>query len=239
MELAQTHIVSQPYAHESVQEVVYVLISFAEYPSALYAQGAVSTLLERDGVSSLTLSRSYVAETILTLAMGDPILAEQNFLNRHVQRTSYLNSRECKLGEEIFRAVKTRDGDALEEARSMSGSNRAAVGNLHESYREVLAMVRLSGVARKGDPESYKSSSGSGKKSSSGSKTKSSKKPEEEERPKKPQLSLEELAGKTGYEEEVAAADALDTNELQNELDALDFGDSDESDLDDDDIDLR
>jgi hypothetical protein len=239
MELAQTHIVSQPYAHESVQEVVYVLISFAEYPSALYAQGAVSTLLERDGVSSLTLSRSYVAETILTLAMGDPILAEQNFLNRHVQRTSYLNSRECKLGEEIFRAVKTRDGDALEEARSMSGSNRAAVGNLHESYREVLAMVRLSGVARKGDPESYKSSSGSGKKSSSSSKTKSSKNSEEEERPKKPQLSLEELAGKTGYEEEVAAADALDTNELQNELDALDFGDSDESDLDDDDIDLR
>jgi hypothetical protein len=240
MELAEQHIISRPYAHESVQEVVFVFISFAEYPSALYAQGAVSTLLNRDGVSSLTLSRSFVAETILTLAMGDPIAAEQNFLNRHVQKTAYLSSRECKLGEELFRAVKNRDGEALEEARSIQGSNRSAIGNLHESYREVLAMVRLSGVARKGDPETYKGSSSSGKKSSSSSsKKKSSKKTSEQEQQQKAEPTLEELAANTGYEEDVAAADVLDSNALQNELDALDFGDSDESDLDDDDIDLR
>ena len=40
MELAEQHIVTRPFAHESVQEVVYVLISFGEYTSALYAQGA-------------------------------------------------------------------------------------------------------------------------------------------------------------------------------------------------------
>lgn len=237
MELAQQHIVTRPYAHESVQEVVYVLISFGEYPSALYAQGAVTTLLERDGVSTLTLSRSYVAETILTLAMGDPVAAEQEFLNRHVQKTSYLSSRECKLGEELFRAVKMRDGEALEEARSLQASNRAAIGNLHESLRDVLTMIRLSGVARRGvddGSDSYKKKSSSGeKKKSSGSKSSSSSKKEEP--------SLEDLSAmKTGYEDEAAAAETIDANALQNELDALDFGDDDEeSDLDDDDIDLR
>jgi tetratricopeptide (TPR) repeat protein len=241
MNLAEQHIVTRPYAHESVQEVVYVLISFGEYPSALYAQGAVSTLLDRDGVSSLTLSRSFVAETILTLAMGDPVLAEQQFLNRHVQKTAYLNARECKLAEELFRAVKVRDGEALEEARSIQGSNRAGIGNLHESLKEVLSMIRLSGVARKGDPETYtskkkSSSDSSSKKKSSRESSSSSKKNESKE--DKPQLSLDELAAKSGYDVDVAAAEALDSTAVQNELDALDFGDSD-SELDDDEIDLR
>lgn len=241
LELANQHIVTRPYAHESVQEVVYVLVSFGEYPSALYAQGAVTTLLERDGVSTLTLSRSYVGETILTLAMGDPVAAEQEFLNRHVQKTTYLSSRECKLGEELFRAVKMRDGEALEEARSIQGSNRAAIGNLHESLRDVLTMIRLSGVARRGgdDMDTYKKkkkSSGDKNKKSS-SKNSSNSSPE----PVKAEPSLEELSAmNTGYEVDVDAADNIDSNALQNELDALDFGDDDEeSDLDDDDIDLR
>jgi hypothetical protein len=243
MELAEQHIVTRPFSHESVQEVVYVLISFAEYPSALYAQGAVSTLLDRDGVSSLTLSRSFVAETILTLAMGDPIAAEQNFLNRHVQKTAYLNARECKLAEELFRAVKVRDGEALEEARSIKGSNRAGIGNLHETLRDVLSMIRLSGVARKGDPETYpKKKSGNSSSSSSKKKTSSSGKnePRGDEEVERPKWSLDELAAKSGYEAEVAAADGLDSTAVQNELDALDFGDDNsESDLDDNEIDLR
>lgn len=32
---AENHIVSMPYAHESVQEVVYLLVSFGEYPSGM------------------------------------------------------------------------------------------------------------------------------------------------------------------------------------------------------------
>lgn len=244
MELAEQHIVSRPYAHESVQEVVYLLISFAEYPSALYAQGAVSTLLARDGVSTLTLSRSFVTETILTLAMGDPVAAEENFLNRHVQKTAYLTSRECKLGEELFRAVKTRDGEALEEARSTKGSNRSAVGNLHESVRDVLSMVRLSGVARRSAPEKSSSSSdgkkSTGKKSSSSTKSGAKTQTQNIPEPAKPEVSFAELSAmKTGYEDDVDGADALDPNALQNELDALDFGDDDESDMEDDDIDLR
>jgi hypothetical protein len=255
LDFAQQHIVTRPYAHESVQEVVYVLISFGEYPSALYAQGAVTTLLERDGVSTLTLSRSYVSETVLTLAMGDPVAAEQEFLNRHVQKTTYLSSRECKLGEELFRAVKMRDGEALEEARSVQGSNRAAIGNLHESLRDVLTMIRLSGVARRGgdDMDSYKKKKKSPSSGDKSKKVSSSKKSspasskgfedfnESEQEPEQSGPSLEDLSAmKTGYENDVDAAEDIDANALQNELDALDFGDDDdESDLDDDDIDLR
>lgn len=233
LSFAEQHVVSRPYAHESVQDVVYLFISFGEYPAALYAQGAVSVLLSRDGVSSLTLSRSFVAETILTLAMGDPIAAEQQFLNRHVQKSSYLSSRECKLAEELFRAVKMRDDDALEEARSRTSSNRAALGNLHESFREVVTMIRISGVARKN------LDSTTTKKSKKGKPPKSEPKagPKSVEKPK---YSLEELSTmKTGYEKDVASADAIDASGLQDELDALDFGDSDESDLDDDELDLR
>lgn len=259
MELAEQHIVTRPYAHESVQEVVYLFISFGEYPSALYAQGAVSTLLDRDGVSTLSLSRSFVAETILTLAMGDPVAAEEHFLNRHVQKTAYLTSRECKLGEELFRAIKNRDGDALEEARSTKGTNRSAIGNLHESLRDVLTMIRLSGVARRGVPEKSNSSS-SGKKPSDRNKKSSTSKGGRNGRPSasvegqsvvtaksssselSPPPSLAELSTmKTGYDDDVDAADALDPTALQSELDALDFGldDNDESDMDDDDVDLR
>lgn len=104
VELAKQQIVTRPYAHESVQEVVYLLVSYGEYASALYSSGAVTALLSESGVATLSLSRAFVAETILTLAMGDPIAAEENFLNRHVQQSSYLTSRECKLAEELFRA---------------------------------------------------------------------------------------------------------------------------------------
>lgn len=237
LSFAEQHVVSRPYANESVQDIIYLLISFGEYLSALYAQGAVSVLLSRDGVSSLTLSRSFVAETILTLAIGDPIAAEQQFLKIHIQKTFYLSSRECKLAEELFRAVKTRDEDALEEARSTTMSNRAAIGNLHESLREVVSMIRISGVARKGvDSSSSKSKTTKAKKvvaKNANSKASSSSQ-------KKETSSFEELSTmKTGYEEDTDAADAIDSSGLQDELDALDFGDSDESDLDDDEFDLR
>jgi Soluble NSF attachment protein, SNAP len=233
LELAKQKIVTRPYSHESVQEVMYLLISFGEYASALYSAGAVTALLSNDGVSTLTLSRSFLAETILSLSMGDPIAAEENFLNRHVQQSSYLTSRECKLAEELFRAVKVRDGEALEEARSPSGPNRAAIGNLHESLRDLVSMIRLSGVARRGVPESYETKE-KGKRG----------KPSEKElsiniRAKPPAESLEELANeKTGYEKDVDEVEGIDAGALQDELDALDFGD-DDSEVSDDSLDLR
>lgn len=237
LELAKQQIVIRPYAHEPLQEVMYMLLNFSEYASALYVAGAITAFLSQDGVSTLTLSRSFVAETIITLAMGDPVAAEENFLKRHVQKSSYLTSRECKLAEELFRAVKTRDDEALEEARSVKGSNRSAIGNLPPSLKEVLAMIRISGVARKGVSSSseVEGSSASKREKQSKKREKSSSQPDTAPQPEEPSLA-ELAAAKTGYEDD--DAEAVDTAALQDELAALDFGD-DESSVDDDDLDLR
>jgi len=183
----------------------------------------------------LSLSRAYVAETIITLAMGDPIAAEVNFLNRHVQKSSYLTSRECKLAEELFRAVKTRDIDALEEARNLKGTNRSGIGNLPIFLKELLMMIRLTGMARKGDAElSFtKPRKEEKQKNIPGDKT-TTKAVEKTEH-----TSLRDLAAlKTGHENDADDDANLDPSALQDELDALDFGDE-ESDLDDEDVDLR
>lgn len=229
IDLAQQNLLTTPYAHESALEVMYLFISYGEYASALYAAGAVTALLSSNGVSTLTLSRAFVAETILSLAMGDPIAAEENFLTYHVQKSFYLSSRECKLAEDLFRAVKMRDTESLEEARSVKGTNRAAIGNLHESLRDLVSMIRISGVARRGGLEV----------DTQPSKKKSSKKGSKNaEKPAKEVASFEELSKKTGYEEPTQGENAESGITLEDELDALDFGD-DESDLDDDDVDLR
>jgi hypothetical protein len=236
LELAKTHLVTRAYAHEHLQDVLYLLVQFSEYASALYTAGAITVLLEGNGVSTLSLSRALVAETIITLAMGDPIAAEENFLNRHVQKSSYLASRECKLAEELFRAVKSRSSDALEEARNVKGTNRSGIGNLPPALKELLTMIRISGVARKGDTELFVTNTQNEKKLKSSDNEKKSKSRKGENSEK---TSLEVLAdAKTGYENEVGDEDNNDASALQNELDALDFGDE-ESDLDEEDIDLR
>lgn len=219
--LAKQHLVNRAYAHEPLQEVQLLLVSSNEYASALYVSGAITTLLLHDGVSTLTLSRAFLAETIISLAMGDPIAAEENFLSRHVQNSTYLASRECKLAEDLFRAVKARDEQSLEEARSVKGSNRSGIGNLPSVLRELLENIRITGVARRVNSEEV-------------SATSCKQKPPSAEQDFDLEPSLEELGlSKTGHDDE-----QFDTEELQNELDALDFGD-DESDIDDEDIDLR
>lgn len=152
LEFCKNHIVSRAYTHEPILEVIYLLVGYSEYSSALYAAGACSTILSRDGVSTLTLSRSYVIETILTLAMGDPVGAEQNFVQIHCQKSHYLNSRECKMAEDLFRAVKFQDIEALEEARSPEGPNRSCLAHLHPSIRELVACLRTNGIARRNAP---------------------------------------------------------------------------------------
>ena len=233
LELAKQHIVTRPYAHETLQEVLYLLLSFGEYASALYVAGAVTALLSQDGVSTLSLSRSFLSETIISLALGDPVAAEENFLKRHVQRSSYLTSRECKLAEELFRAVKMRDQEALEEARAIKGSNRSGIGNLPPSLRDLLAIIRISGVARKA--LEVESATPAPKMISEEKNKEKGKKRESTD-----EASLEKLASaKTGYEDDHKdEAGPIDVVALQDELDALDFGD-DGSDEDDEDVDLR
>lgn len=159
-------------------------------------------------------------ETILTLAMGDPVAAQENFLQIHCQKSHYLNSRECKMSEELYRAILSRDIEALDEVRSPEGSNRACLANLHQVMRDLVGILRVSGVARRGAP------------------------PETADAPKrdiaKADKNLPSLAElekkKTGYEGlEVEEGENLVPADLDAELDALNFDDDD----DDDDFDLR
>uniref|UniRef100_A0A7S3L0V5 Gamma-soluble NSF attachment protein n=2 Tax=Amphora coffeiformis TaxID=265554 RepID=A0A7S3L0V5_9STRA len=252
IELAKEHIVTKAYSHEPLFELVYFLCKYREYASALYAAGAASALLAHENLSTLTLSRSFIMETIVTLAMGDPVQAEQQFLQRHVQQTAYLSARECKLAEDLFRAVKLRDAEALEEARSPAGSNRAALANLHSVMRQLVMELRLSGVAR-AHKEGETTNSTTTVSVKSKKKSSSSSDGKKKEKAEPPERSLQELAGmKTGYEAEVQQGANLDGDALADELDALNFdlgddddngkglgfGDDDDS-LDDDDFDLR
>jgi len=226
LEMAKNQIVSRAYSHEPIWEVIYLLVGYGEYASALYAAGASSTLLSRDGISTLTLGRSFCMETILTLAMGDPVAAEQNFISIHCQKSSYLNSRECKMSEELYRAVKMRDIEKLDEVRSPQGENRACLANLHPTMRELVGHLRVSGVARRNAPPEVAQP----------------KSKEEIAEMDKKLPSLKELEKKkTGYEAEAAEGSNLNPADLNAELDALDFGDDDDedNDLSDDDFDLR
>ena len=222
LEMAKNHIVSRAYSHEPIWEVIYLLVGYGEYASALYAAGASSTLLSRDGISTLTLSRSFCMETILTLAMGDPVAAEQNFIQIHCQKSHYLNSRECKMSEELYRAIKMRDIETLDEVRSPEGANRACLANLHPAMRELVGCLRVSGVARRGGPPEV-----------------ADVKKADVAKMDKNLPSLAELVNKkTGYEGEEGEAENLNAADLDAEMDALNFGGDDEE-LSDDEFDLR
>jgi tetratricopeptide (TPR) repeat protein len=231
--LAQQHLVNRAYAHEPVQQLVHVLTQHGEYAAALYAAGAVTVLLQQDNMhSTLSLSRAFCVETVLTLALGDPVTAEQAFLNRHVQKTFYLTSRECQLSEELIRAIKNRSLDQLDEARDVSGVNRTALANLpHDSLRRVVQELRVSGVARAATTTATTTTANDDK------------------------PLHEVLNQKTGYEPDVEAGAELDGEALANELGGLNFeglddsandigsdggvGDDELDELEDDDIDLR
>ena len=120
----------------------------------------------------ITLHRTYVVETNLTLVMGDVIAANQYYLIVHLQKSSYLTSRECKLAEECIRAIQQYDEEALEEALSRQGSNRAAVANLDANIREVALHLRVHGTVSKTRKDGIKHHSDSHKKKSSLSSTK-------------------------------------------------------------------
>lgn len=244
-ELAKQHIVSRSFSHEPLQELVSMLLSYEEYASALYAAGAVTTLLENENLSTLTLSRAYCVETIILLGLGDVVAADQQFLNRHIQKTFYLTSRECQLSEELIRAIKHRDIDELNAARNIvNGPNKAALANLgNESLRQLVQDLRISGIARKQaniDNTANTNNNDSNQNANASHK-------------KQPESLNDVLKMKTGYEQDVVVGDKIDSNQMANELDNLNFGDDDDDDkngdvgniddeldaIEDDDIDLR
>jgi len=229
--LAKENMVKKAYAHEPVQEVVYALVKYGEYQSALYACGAASAMLEADGISTMTLSKSYVMETILALSTGDPVLAERQFLDRHVQKTHYITTRECKLSEDLFRAILNRDPESLEEARSPQGENRNGMAGLPASMRDLVQTLRVSGAARRNIPP--KETASKNRKTMNGSSDGDD-------------SSEEPIASSKNNEDENLDSKELgdELNDVMADLDGVDIGNDDDNsndDLDDSDsdIDLR
>ena len=150
LDMCRSHMVKSSHAHETLNKAVQKFLEYGECKSALYTAGAISTLLEADGFSTISLSRAYCIETILTLAIGDVVAADQWFLQVHLQNNMYLSSRECKLAEDLIRAIKMRDLGDLETARDhIRGENRTALSNLDFGLRNVVANLRISGAVRK------------------------------------------------------------------------------------------
>merc|ERR1711982_219063 len=103
--------------------------------------GAATKLLEIQD-ASISLHRAYLTETILQLTLKDVMGADKTFLEVHLQKNSYLSSRECKLAEDLIRAVKSMDCNELDTAKL---ENRSALANLDPSVRLLVMNLRLSG----------------------------------------------------------------------------------------------
>ena len=151
--------------------------------------------------------------------------------------------------------MQSRDVDALDEARSPSGGNRAALANLHESLRTLVTELRVTGVARRNVP----STTGYDAKKATTAGTAAEEQHHDDFDDlaaraqdvggaaaawvlESPDAALAELDGKkTGYEHDAEDGDGMDAAALQSKLDALDFGDGDDDgdEDDDDDFDLR
>jgi len=145
--VCRNNVITSSFAHETLFKCIHKLIEWNELQSAIYAAGAASYILETDGISSITLARAYCIETVLSLALGDVVAADQQFMH-HIQNTAYLSTRECELSEDLIRAIKVMDYDLLEEARNPSGKNRAALSSLHRTLQELVSGLRVSGVAK-------------------------------------------------------------------------------------------
>ncbi len=66
-EIAREDIARSAYSHENIQKIVRVFVEMGHYRSALYAAGAVTTLLEESGYATVSLFKAYLTETILQL----------------------------------------------------------------------------------------------------------------------------------------------------------------------------
>ena len=228
--MANQNIITDSYAHETLYKVGAELIKRRHYESALYAYGAGTASLEHEGYATVSLSRAYVSEAILTLAMGDTVAAFKDFQNVHLQNTQYLPSRECALEEDLIRACNDMDSEALEDVRSRSGSHRAAMANLDPVLRELVGEIRVSGRVRKEKQSATGNAGGKTKKgvsSKSGASAAVSKEIAAAIKPSPPP----ELTGKEIEQDTDAGFAEMD--DIMNQM-----GLGDDEDEEDDDIDL-
>jgi hypothetical protein len=160
--------------------------------------------------------------------MGDVVAADKTFMDVHLQNSNYLASRECQLSEDLIRAIKAYDHDALEQAKT----NRA-LASVDPSIRNAAASIKISGKAPRKKVVADKVANAANSASMNAAVGLSTF-----------GTTLSSMAGaaKAAVGAPKAAQSNLNSDDLHDEMDNLmnDMGlESDEDDGDDDDIDLR
>jgi len=140
---AEHLVVTSAYGGKNLTQIMFHFILMGEMGSALYAAGAATFLYEKDSISTISLHRSYLAETIILLAQGDVVAANEAMM-RHFQKTSYLRSRECELEENLVRAIQACDEEALTKAQMSPVLN-----NLEKCLIDLVLRLRVIGTAKK------------------------------------------------------------------------------------------
>ena len=107
---------------------------------ALYCNSAASALHEDDADSTISLYRAYVTTSILQLSIGDVVAAEQTFVQEHLQSSAYLKSNESELADDMIRAVKLFDDEALEKAQKYR-----AMQSLDPCVRALAMTLKVAG----------------------------------------------------------------------------------------------
>ena len=66
--------------------------------------------------SESSMCKMMFSITVLTLSSGDVVKAEQVYLQQHLNSSTYINSKECKMADDFILAFKNYDLDLLDKA---------------------------------------------------------------------------------------------------------------------------
>eukprot|EP00518_Triparma_eleuthera_P004905 CAMPEP_0182455360 /NCGR_PEP_ID=MMETSP1319-20130603/1560_1 /TAXON_ID=172717 /ORGANISM="Bolidomonas pacifica, Strain RCC208" /LENGTH=433 /DNA_ID=CAMNT_0024653407 /DNA_START=26 /DNA_END=1323 /DNA_ORIENTATION=+ len=136
------------FVGEQLWSIARRFSSAGEVPSALYALGAAGRYYEADADATQSLYSAYFAQTVMQLSMGDVVAAERTYMEVHIQTSSYLPTDECRIAEEMIRAMKAFDVDRVEELK-----RERKVGNMEGWLRSRvlgLGVGKSAGVGRAG-----------------------------------------------------------------------------------------
>ncbi|GMH60141.1 hypothetical protein TrST_g8370 [Triparma strigata] len=105
------------FVGEQLWSVVKHFVERKQLSSALYALGALTEYYENDTDSTSTLYKTYFTTSIVQISLGDIVAAEKTYMEKHLQRDSYLPTDECRIAEDMIRAVKDFDSDKVESLK--------------------------------------------------------------------------------------------------------------------------
>ena len=111
-----------PGSIEMFRDKFNFLLKQSMYADALAHAPRMTALFQGFG-SENSMTKTMLAVTILHLTLGDVVKAEQIHLQDHFNNSTYLNSKECKIADDLIMAFKIFDADLLEKTQGMPDLN--------------------------------------------------------------------------------------------------------------------